>query len=48
MAAVEATEEAVIDALFTADTVTGRDRQVVPGLPVERTLDLLRAAGRLA
>ena len=48
MAAVEATEEAVIDSLFVADTVTGRDGHVVPGLPVGRTLDLLRAAGRLA
>ncbi len=48
MAAVEATEEAVIDALFVADTVHGRDGRVVPGLPVERTLDLLRLAGRLA
>jgi D-aminopeptidase len=48
MAAVEAAEEAVIDSLFVADTVVGRDGHVVPGLPVERTLDLLRAAGRLA
>ena len=48
MAAVEATEEAAIDALFTADTVAGRDGHVVPGLPIDRTLDLLRGAGRLA
>ncbi len=48
MAAVEATEEAVIDSLFVADTVTGRDGIVVPGLPVDRALGLLRAAGRLA
>jgi D-aminopeptidase len=48
MAVVEATEEAAIDSLFVADTVAGRDGHVVPGLPVDRTLDLLRAAGRLA
>ena len=47
-AVVEATEAAVLDALFRADTVEGRDGHVVHGLPVERTLDLLRAAGRLA
>ncbi len=47
-AVVEATEEAAIDALFTADTVRGRDGHVVPGLPVEQTLELLGAAGRLA
>jgi D-aminopeptidase len=48
MAAVEATEEAVVDSLFVADTVAGRDGSVVPGLPVDRTLELLRGAGRLA
>jgi D-aminopeptidase len=48
MAVVEATEEAVVDSLFVADTVTGRDGIVVPGLPVDRALALLRAAGRLA
>jgi D-aminopeptidase len=47
-AVVEATEEAVLDALFRADTVVGRDGHVVPGLPVDRTLGLLRGAGRLA
>jgi D-aminopeptidase len=46
-AVVDATEAAVLDSIFRADTVTGRDGHVVPGLPVERTLDLLAAAGRL-
>jgi D-aminopeptidase len=48
MATVEAAEEAVIDSLFVADTVTGRDGVLMPGLPVDRTLAMLRAAGRLA
>lgn len=47
-AVVDATEAAVIDSLFRADTVQGRDGHVVPALPVERTLALLSAAGRLA
>lgn len=47
-AVVDATEAAVIDSLFRADTVEGRDGHAVPGLPVERTLELLAAAGRLA
>jgi D-aminopeptidase len=47
-AVVDATEAAVIDSLFRADTVEGRDGHVAPGLPIERTLDLLAAAGRLA
>jgi len=47
-AVVDATEAAVLDSLFRADTVEGRDGHVVPGLPVDRTLQLLSAAGRLA
>jgi D-aminopeptidase len=46
-AVVEATEEAVVDSLFVADTVVGRDGHRLAGLPVERTLAMLSAAGRL-
>jgi D-aminopeptidase len=46
-AVVEATEEAVVDALFRADTTRGRDGHVLPALPIDRTLALLAAAGRL-
>jgi D-aminopeptidase len=47
-AVIEATEEAVIDSLFAADTVVGRDGHRLSGLPIARTLELLGAAGRLA
>jgi D-aminopeptidase len=40
-AVAEATEEAALDALFMADTVVGRDGNVLHGLPVERVLELL-------
>jgi D-aminopeptidase len=40
-ATVDATEEAVSNALFVADTVSGRDGHVAPGLPVERVLALI-------
>ena len=43
-AVVEATEEAVLDSLFVADTVVGRDGNAVPGLPVARVLDLVAEA----
>ena len=46
-AVVEATEEAVVDSLFVADTVEGRDGHRLVGLPVDRTLAMLAAAGRL-
>jgi len=45
-AVVEATEEATLDAIFTADTSTGLDGRTVPGLPLDETLALLHAAGR--
>jgi D-aminopeptidase len=40
-ATVEASEEAVLNALFVADTVTGRDGHTAPGLPVGRVIELL-------
>ena len=40
-AVAEAAEEAVLNALFVADTVTGRDGHTLHGLPVERVLPLL-------
>ena len=45
-AVIEATEEAVINAIFGNRETTGRDRHRVPGLPVERVLAILRAHGR--
>jgi hypothetical protein len=38
---VDATEEAVCNALFVADTVAGVGGNVVPGLPLDRVLPLL-------
>jgi D-aminopeptidase len=45
-AAVQATEEAVYNALFRATTTTGSGR-TVEALPLDRTLDVLRRHGRL-
>jgi D-aminopeptidase len=45
---VEATEEAVVNALLAARTTTGRDGHTLHALPVDRTLELLDEAGRLA
>jgi D-aminopeptidase len=47
-ATVEAVEEAVINALFTAETTTGRDANTLHALPLDRTLELLERAGRLS
>jgi D-aminopeptidase len=46
-AVIEATEEAIINALFAGKGMRGRDGNWVPGLPVNRVLNSLRAHGRL-
>lgn len=48
LALIEATEEAVLNSLFAATTVTGRGGRTVEALPAERVLDILRARGALA
>lgn len=47
-ATVEATEEAVLNALWAAPDVTGRDGHTERGLPHDEVLELLRAHGALA
>jgi D-aminopeptidase len=47
-AAVEATEEAVLNCLVSAPTVTGRAGHTSYGLPVQQVRALMRAAGRSA
>ena len=44
-ATVETAEEAIFDALFAAETTSGRDGHVMPALPVEHTLALLARHG---
>lgn len=46
-AAAEATEEAILNSIFVADTVIGRDQHCSPGLPVERCIEILREHKKL-
>jgi len=46
-AAAEATEEAVINSLFAAETTKARNGMTVEALPVEKTLEILRKYNRL-
>ena len=46
-AAVEATEEAIVNSLFAARTVVGRDGHVREALPVGTVLEILERHGRL-
>lgn len=45
MAAIEATEEAIINSLFQARTATGRDHHEVTALPVDKVLRIMRQHG---
>jgi D-aminopeptidase len=42
MAAIEATEEAIINSLFAATTVRGRSGHVVEALPVDKVISILK------
>lgn len=46
MAAIESTEEAIINSLFQAETMTGRGGNRVEALPVSEVLEILREHGR--
>jgi D-aminopeptidase len=45
-AVVDATEEAVLNSMLAAPTVTGRDGNTSRALPIERVRELLQATGR--
>lgn len=47
VATIEATEEAVLNALVAAETMTGRDDHVVEGIPHEDLVEIMRRHGRL-
>lgn len=46
-AAAEATEEAIINSLLTAETTKARNGMTVEALPVEKTLEIMRKYNRL-
>ena len=46
LAVIEATEEAIYNSLFRAETMTGRGR-TVPALPIDKTLAILRKYGAI-
>lgn len=47
MAAIEATEEAIVNSLFAAKTLSGDQGHTVEQLPVEKVVDLLKKAGQI-
>ncbi|MBS3806108.1 MAG: P1 family peptidase [Bacteroidales bacterium] len=47
MATIEATEEAILNSLFVASSVTGKDGYTVSELPEEKVLQILERYGRI-
>jgi len=47
MAVIEATEEAILNALFSAESMKGRNGHVVNELPEEKTIEILKKYNRL-
>lgn len=45
-ATIEATEEAILNSIFTSETMKGRDDHVSPSLPVDAVLETMRKHGR--
>ena len=47
LAVNEATEEAILNSLFTAETVTGKEGRRVEALPVDKVINILEEAGKI-
>ncbi len=45
LAAIEATEEAIINSLFAAETMTGRDGHQMESLPIDKIMEILEDHG---
>jgi len=46
-ATIEATEEAILNSLFRATTVKGRENRTVEALPIDKTKEILRKYGKI-
>lgn len=40
-------KEAIVNAVFVADTMTGRDNHTWPGLPLDCVLPMLKTRGKM-
>ncbi|RNC92167.1 MAG: S58 family peptidase [Allomuricauda sp.] len=47
LATIEATEEAILNSLFTAETMTGHQGHTIEGLPKEKVLQMLKRANKI-
>ncbi|AEM70451.1 peptidase S58 DmpA [Allomuricauda ruestringensis DSM 13258] len=47
LAAIEATEEAILNSLFAGETMKGRDGHTIEALPKEKVMEMLEEAGKM-
>ncbi|MGB3180630.1 MAG: P1 family peptidase [Cyclobacteriaceae bacterium] len=47
LATIEATEEAILNSMFAAEDMTGRDGNTLKALPVEKVMELMREYNRI-
>ena len=47
LATIEATEEAILNSLFAAETMIGRDGHTIKALPVDKVMEMMRKYGRV-
>jgi len=47
LATIEATEEAILNSLFAAETMTGRDGHTISSIPIAKILDILKQYGKI-
>ncbi len=47
LATIEATEESILNSLFAAQTMTGRNGHEIKALPKKQVLEMLKAAGKI-
>lgn len=47
LATIESTEEAILNSLFAAQTMTGREGHTIESLPIEKVIELMKKYGKI-
>ncbi len=47
LATIEATEEAILNSLFTAETTEGRDGHIIESLPIEKVISIMKKYNKI-
>lgn len=47
LATIESTEEAILNSLFAAETMTGREEHTIESLPIDKVIELMKKYGKI-